>query len=48
MKEIKTGIKESITAFAQGGLTERSLALFNMKVTVTRANSHPGGDGQAG
>jgi len=28
MKEIKTGIKESITAFAQGGLTERSLALF--------------------
>ena len=28
MNEIKPHIKESITAFVQGGLTERSLALF--------------------
>lgn len=29
MKEIKAGIKESIQAFAQGSLSETSLALFN-------------------
>ena len=30
MKEIKAAIKESITAFVQGNLTENSLALFKI------------------
>ena len=39
MNEIKPHIKESITAFVQGGLTERSLALFNILGYNTKRQS---------